>query len=332
MEHRAKIAFQSLSASAPTAHAQAACSTSKVGHRSNARVRSAALLEQLAHYVVRPIQNLAPALVALAVIVALYVGWLYRDEGHITPEKGLGYWLGIVGGSMMLLLLLYPLRKRYRVLRYLGRVPSWFRIHMLLGIAGPVLILFHCNFKLGSLNSNVALVSMLIVVASGIAGRYLYSQVHRGLYGRKTEVAEIASDLQVLKAALGGDFAGVGTIETALRNFEHETLEPRASSLASLWSFLTVGVLASQRRRALSRQANSVLKAQAQQQRWSQLEHRQHTRQVHKLLILYFAAVRKAARFAAYERLLALWHVLHLPLFILLVFTAVIHVVAVHLY
>ena len=46
----------------------------------------------------------------------------------------------------------------------------------------------------------------------------------------------------------------------------------------------------------------------------------------------YLAAIRKAAAFAVYERMFALWHVLHMPMFFLLVFAAVVHVIAVHLY
>jgi hypothetical protein len=37
-------------------------------------------------------------------------------------------------------------------------------------------------------------------------------------------------------------------------------------------------------------------------------------------------------RFNACERLFALWHLLHMPLFIMLVATGIIHVIAVHLY
>ena len=48
---------------------------------------------------------------------------------------------------------------------------------MVLGILGPTLIILHSNFKIGSLNSRLALFTMLVVVASGIVGRYLYSQV-----------------------------------------------------------------------------------------------------------------------------------------------------------
>jgi hypothetical protein len=42
--------------------------------------------------------------------------------------------------------------------------------------------------------------------------------------------------------------------------------------------------------------------------------------------------VRRVAGFAFYERLFGLWHVLHVPLFVMLLVTAVAHVVAVHRY
>jgi len=59
-----------------------------------------------------------------------------------------GYYLGLVGALMMLSLLLFPLRKRIRFMQNWGRLPNWFRIHMMLGITGPLLILFHSNFRL----------------------------------------------------------------------------------------------------------------------------------------------------------------------------------------
>ena len=113
------------------------------------------------------VSALRPSLSELVVAAALLLGWHNSEEGHLTPETGVGYWLGIAGASAMLLLLLYPLRKRMKSLRGLGSVGGWFRLHMVLGLIGPALILFHSNFKLGSLNSNVALFSMLTVAASG---------------------------------------------------------------------------------------------------------------------------------------------------------------------
>ena len=46
----------------------------------------------------------------------------------------------------------------------------------------------------------------------------------------------------------------------------------------------------------------------------------------------YLDAVRHAAEFAFYDRMFRLWHLFHLPLFFILVVTAIIHIIAVHMY
>ena len=137
-------------------------------------------------------------------IIALGLGWLLRDYGLIDAKDGLGYWLGILGGSMMLVLILYPLRKRIRALRFLGRTTHWFKAHMILGILGPVLVLYHSNFQLGSFNSRVALYCMLLVAGSGVIGRHIYARIHSGLYGKKTNLEELRLQLaESLEQSLG---------------------------------------------------------------------------------------------------------------------------------
>jgi hypothetical protein len=42
--------------------------------------------------------------------------------------------------------------------------------------------------------------------------------------------------------------------------------------------------------------------------------------------------VRRVAEFVAYQRLFALWHIVHRPFFVVLVAATVIHIVAVHRY
>ena len=78
---------------------------------------------------------LDPAWLALLATAAL-LAWGYRfpTEQYITPQTGIGYALGIIGGSAMLLLLVYPARKRVRVLAFLGTTKRWFQAHMVLGV------------------------------------------------------------------------------------------------------------------------------------------------------------------------------------------------------
>ena len=133
------------------------------------------------------------------VIALLAWGYNAHLERYITPNRGFGYALGIIGGSLMLVLLMYPARKRAQWLHFIGGVPIWSRIHMTLGIVGPLLILFHSNFSLGATNSNVALFSMLAVSGSGLIGRYIYSRVYGDWHDHKATLEELQARAELLR-------------------------------------------------------------------------------------------------------------------------------------
>ena len=62
-------------------------------------------------------------------------------------------------------------------------------------------------------------------------------------------------------------------------------------------------------------------------------EHRkQLTRAIKRYVRNHLNQVRRVAGFTAYERLFALWHLIHLPFFFLLVVSTIVHIVAVNLY
>ena len=62
---------------------------------------------------------------------------------------------------------------------------------MMLGVVGPMLVLFHANFTLGATNSNVALFSMLLVAGSGVIGRYIYTRLHAHLDGKEDTLEQL---------------------------------------------------------------------------------------------------------------------------------------------
>ena len=137
------------------------------------------------------------------VTVLLLFGWFTQDKSYLSPEDGLGYYFGIVGGSLMLLLSLYSFRKKYRFMRNWGAVKYWFSAHMFMGVLGPVFILFHANFSMGSTNSSLALWSMIIVASSGLIGRYLYKKIHYGLYGRYASLTYLKEIVRLNKGRIG---------------------------------------------------------------------------------------------------------------------------------
>ena len=263
---------------------------------------------------------------------AIVLGWLLRDRQFFNPEDGIGYWLGIIGGSLMLALLLYPLRKRFRIMQKLGATRHWFRMHMVFGLLGPLLILYHCNFQLGSFNSRVAFYCMLLVAGSGIIGRHFYARIHRGLYGRKTTLKELQADL----AASNEKSHGLAKLMPALV----AKLDAYAQDLHGCRMTETLGVRRSLRwtfthhfmgmslwwtaRRELTKAAAT-----------SDIVRRDYARLLKSTSIYirdYTNLLGRVAQFSFYERLFALWHVFHLPIFLMMVLSALAHVLAVHMY
>ena len=266
------------------------------------------------------------------VISALSIAWMKRDDDIITPQNGLGYALGIAGSVMMLLLLLYPMRKRYPALSLLGGVPAWFRVHMILGIIGPTLIILHSNFGVGSLNSTVSLIAMLLVVVSGIIGRFLYAKIHRGLYGKRNDLTFVLQNVENIRLAMAFSDRSAQGIAAELSSFEAHAVGTRGGILASLAQLALFRPRSRRSRRIVMRHAQSDIAISIKAGTCSRRDARRRLNDLRRDLRDYFNAAKAVTRFSLFEQLFALWHILHMPLFVLLVLTAIAHVIAVHLY
>ena len=266
------------------------------------------------------------------VTIALGIGWLLREQKLISAADGLGYWLGIVGGLMMLLLLLYPMRKRFQSLRFIGSTTGWFRLHMILGLLGPLLVLYHSNFQIGSFNSQVALLCMLLVAGSGVIGRHLYAGIHQGLYGEKSNLAQLN---RCLAESLQGN-SGLAALMPKLA----ERLASVCAEFQGDGNSESIGVGGSIRwaiRRhllQLSLLRSARLELNARASCTPAIAHDlPRLRAASATFIRRFMGhATKIARFTLCERLFSLWHVLHLPLFFMLIISALVHVLAVHMY
>lgn len=265
----------------------------------------------------------------LTVMFLLYLGWQNRMEQPLTAESGMGYALGIIGGVLMLLLLLYPLRKHMRFMRRLGPVRYWFRTHMLFGVIGPVCILFHCGFSLGSLNSNVALFCMLLVASSGLVGRYFYTRIHHGLYGRKATLRELKDHSKLLKTSLSNDLHLAPWALSKIEGFE-KAVHCRSNNLvSSLWNLVSLGIRTWSLYVYL--RCITVFRPITIQTR-TKSGRRISSRKIARHIGAHLSSIRKVAEFHFYERLFSIWHILHFPLFLMLIASGIIHVIAVHMY
>jgi hypothetical protein len=118
------------------------------------------------------------ALAAIVAVTALY-GVAYSQASAFPAASSLvGHGIGIVGFILMLLTAtLYSLRKLRTDTRW-GSTAAWLKAHMVMGLVGPYMVLLHTAMKFNGL-AGLAMLLTVVVVVSGLVGRYLYTRVPR---------------------------------------------------------------------------------------------------------------------------------------------------------
>jgi hypothetical protein len=279
------------------------------------------------------------ALITVAGYSVLYPQTLFKPGARMFDT---GYNLGLAGGIMMLVLLLYPVRKRIRLFQNWGPLPFWFRWHMVLGVLGPMTIIFHSTYHVyipylnptGSPNAAVAMFSMLIVSASGTFGRFFYTKIHHGLYGRQATVSEIHAELEQ-SGDIETRLSFAPAVEKSLEDFRARAERHAKHLNVDITNFIAIGIRAKMLSWSLSREVHRILRAQAREKHLSAAQRTEMKKQVHDYrhaIESYLGAVRNVAQFGAYERLFSWWHIFHIPLVYMMVFSAFYHVYAVHAY
>jgi hypothetical protein len=271
---------------------------------------------------------------ALAVLggLLLTLGWLVAVTKPYEAGSTLGYNMGLAGGIGMLTLLAYPLRKRFPLLQRLGDMQKWFHYHVVIGIAAPVLILFHSTFHLGSMNGTVAFYSMLTVVASGIVGRFVYRHVHHSLNDTLLTLADAENALKASAENVRKSLAQYPNVGQPLEQFRTDAFAPAGSAVRGIWRFMTLRLQGRRQAIFVCRQIKRVLRDAYAQKEMSRHEVRLAYGLARQQIYDYVFAVCNASQFKSWQYLFSLWHLVHIPFIYLLVFSAVVHVVAVHVY
>lgn len=137
-------------------------------------------------------ESLAQSMVPAASVVALLHSYGLMESYPVIYEPGKGIWrlMGWTGSAMMVLMMVYTIRKRLGHKSSLGSMRIWLNFHMLMGIVGPILITFHTTFKFGGL-IGTSYWAMLATVMFGVLGRYIYIQIPRGINGAELNMKDI---------------------------------------------------------------------------------------------------------------------------------------------
>jgi len=268
------------------------------------------------------------------VTVAMIAGYFLSVLQLYKPGDKIGYNLGLTGGLMMLTLLFYPVRKRVHFMRNWGLLPKWFKWHMIFGILGPALIVFHSTFYVGSINAGVAAACMLLVSGSGIFGRFFYTKIHYGLYGRQASLKQLEAGLEHV-GDVNSIFAFAPDIQKRLIAFRERSINSSLDKKLNLGNFLTVAIRRKLLKIILVYRMKRLMYAEARKHRGDKGLRRQIDEMFwenREFLEDYLRSVQEVSQFGTYERLFSLWHVFHVPLVYMLVFSAIWHVISVHMY
>lgn len=274
--------------------------------------------------------SLVNALVLSAIAVTAVAVWVFSGLGgweyYTTPMRVRGYAaphrvlrpsgtvahpLGVAGLVMMMVPVVYALRKRWAPLARLGSMRGWLEFHIFCGTVGPVLVTFHTSFKFNGLIS-VAYWSMVSVMLSGFVGRYLFVRIPKSIRGVELTHDEIVERTEQLKRELDAPAMGPGVL-----NRVHEV--ERALEQQAVGSF--VGPMVARMR--LGGLRRELCRAGVERSLATSV-----TASMGERLLL----LRKLANLDRTKRLFAMWHVFHLPLVYVMFAIAAVHIgVAVYL-
>jgi hypothetical protein len=278
-------------------------------------------------------QHLVADRLALAGLIAIPLGFTLRflpyyaldlsgrarDPLHalLRPSGPLGLGFGLAGAALFLFMWLYPLRKHLHALRRLGNLGGWLRVHILAGLTLPVAVAVHAGWRFTGL-IGLGYAAMMLVVLSGVVGRYLYSHIPRRQNGLELSRDEVTNERRALITRIAA--------ATALEPTEvARALDPgpergSGSGLAGTVVRLVAGDLA--RRRAMRDLAR----------RWSQPRAGQPAPDPRVLAEAVRLARRELAlgqqmrMLEATHRVFAWWHVAHLPVAITAFAAILVHV------
>ncbi len=185
-------------------------------------------------------------LAGIAMLISGGAYFLVMQTRQLTPPAGefFGHSIGVIGFILMLSTeTLYSLRKRSRR-AFWGPLSEWLSLHIFTGLVGPFLVLLHTAWKFGGL-AGIVTWMMLVVVASGVLGRYLYALVPHSRDGLVLQ----ASDLELQILALQDQINTLAVSQTRQLKFlqlRQNLLKrqakrlPLTRRLLSIWHFLHV--------------------------------------------------------------------------------------------
>lgn len=239
--------------------------------------------------------------------------FFHTQNDLLKPSGFIGHGLGIIGSSLIVIGVFgYMARKRMRMFLRLGVLKYWLEFHIFLCTLGPILILFHTAFKFGGIVS-VSFWSMIIVVVSGVIGRFIYIQIPRTIEGREMSLNELSN----MKINFYAELEKKYGIDTEILDWLNISILDQ--------SYLHKGNLLVKIFNRIKFE-NRVLK-QLKQKLKTQDISRNNISKISRIVKREIILARRIAWLSTMQNYLRYWHVAHLPFALIMLVIMIVHVV-----
>jgi hypothetical protein len=234
-----------------------------------------------------------------------------------SPTGLVGHGLGIVGTFMLVVGVgTYSVRKRVRPLQRLGRLSGWLDFHIFLCTLGPFLVVLHTGFKVTGIVA-IAFWSMVIVVASGVFGRYVYVRNPKALNGQFLSLQALEERQRGLLDVIRED---VGEEAARLLVREPASMPERPGFVRAVIEAVRFVLRSRGQRRRMRRELDRRdLPERVSRHALALAQERSRLRQ--QILLL-----------GPFQRAFRYWHAFHLPLAYVVLVVVAVHVVVAFLF
>ncbi len=276
----------------------------------------------------RPSTRMAVVLAGIGAAFVLGILWAGGDY-YFAPSSVLeaspellkfsptGFWgqtVGVLALVFMISNFLYFLRKESSLLRGVGNIRGWLRFHVFSGLTSAAIVLLHTSLYARNLFAFALYASLVIVVVTGLIGRYIYGFVPQDPRGRPLAHAALVSLSERMAKDFGRLFKKLHLTADIVRVLDLDR-RTEYSLPELLWRMLTVWPRRRIRLILLVRRARAEI---PNKKRYA--EFRRYAREMYRL--------RHQMDFLpSLKRLLGIWRSGHAVLAFFMVFLVIAHVV-----
>lgn len=241
--------------------------------------------------------------------------FFHESHNTLKPSGDWGHGFGIIGSLMMILgVSIYMIRKRSRRFFNFGYLKNWLELHIFLCTVGPILVLYHTAFKFGGIVS-VSFWSMVLVVLSGVVGRFIYIQIPRTIQGQEIDISELMKMRNELSEKLSSEII---FDKSLVDDFTMLTSPERYKDItflnaASFFVKDTINV-----RKFKRKIINHLRKAGITKFRYKEIK---------RLIEAEIILSRRIGLLRTMQKFFHYWHIAHLPFAIIMFIIMIIHII-----